>query len=158
MPPTQLPLKDLHLPASIGWWPPAIGWWILAALLIGLIALLFWIYKRLTRQSAVKSAKKLLLALKQDQTLDNGQKLSQLSILMRRVAISQHPRSETASLTGHAWLTFLDRAVTGAPFSTGVGQLLANAQFQKNPPTDGDIANLMRVCENWFIAVAKQTK
>ena len=29
MDPTQVPLRDLHLPMTIGWWPLAPGWWIL---------------------------------------------------------------------------------------------------------------------------------
>ena len=32
-----LPLRDLHLPDAIGWWPLAPGWWVLIALsLLGL--------------------------------------------------------------------------------------------------------------------------
>ena len=27
-----LPLRDLHLPDAIGWWPPAPGWWVLFVL------------------------------------------------------------------------------------------------------------------------------
>lgn len=155
MQPTQLPLKDLHLPATIGWWPPAIGWWILAALVLALLLGSFWAYKRLTRPSAFKSANKLLLALKQDQAQDNFQKLCQLSVLMRRVAMSAYPRTETASLTGDAWLAFLDRDLKGAPFSTGVGRCLADAPFRKTPPSDMDIAQLVRLCEEWFKALAK---
>ncbi|MFI3137861.1 MAG: DUF4381 domain-containing protein [Methylococcaceae bacterium] len=156
MPPTQLPLKDIHLPAAIGWWPPAIGWWLVAALLIGLLLGVFWLYKRLTRQSAVKTAKRLLLALKKDQIQNNGQKLSQLSILMRRVVLSVYPRAETASLTGQAWLAFLDRSVKGSPFSSGMGRVLADAHFRKTPPTDQDIAEVFRPCEDWLNATEKQ--
>ena len=32
MDPTQLPLRDLHLPPDIGWWPMAPGWWVLLAI------------------------------------------------------------------------------------------------------------------------------
>lgn len=156
MQPTQLPLKDIHLPTTIGWWPPAIGWWLLAGLALLLLLGLFWFYKRITRKSAVKTAKKLLLALKQDQTQDNVQKISQLSMLIRRVAISQFPRSETASLTGQAWLMFLDRSVKGTPFSEGIGRVLMDAPFRQTPPTDVDLAELIRLCEDWLKAIAKQ--
>ncbi|MEQ1637093.1 MAG: DUF4381 domain-containing protein [Methylococcales bacterium] len=158
MQPTQLPLKDLHLPATVGWWPPAIGWWLLAVLLVLLMVGLIWAYKRYTQQSAVKTAKKLLLRLRQDQAQDNVQKLCQLSILMRRVAISQYPRNETASLVGLDWLAFLDRSLKGAPFSSGVGRCLADAQFRKKPMTDLEIANIFRLCEEWLTATAKQKR
>ena len=37
MDPEQIPLRDLHLPEAIGWWPLAPGWWILIAIaLVGL--------------------------------------------------------------------------------------------------------------------------
>lgn len=158
MQPTQLPLKDIHLPPVIGWWPPAIGWWILAALLLILLVGSVWAYQRITRPSAIKSAKKLLLVLKADSSQDNFQKLCQLSVLMRRVAMSEYPRAETASLTGDAWLAFLDKAVEGAPFSTGIGRSLADAPFRKDPPNDLDMTNLIRLCEDWFKALAKRKK
>ena len=34
MDPTQLPLRDLHLPETIGWWPLAPGWWFAIAALV----------------------------------------------------------------------------------------------------------------------------
>ena len=36
---TQLPLRDIHLQGSIGWWPPAPGWWLLAAFVLAGLAL-----------------------------------------------------------------------------------------------------------------------
>ncbi len=27
MEPSELPLRDLHLPDAVGWWPLAPGWW-----------------------------------------------------------------------------------------------------------------------------------
>ena len=34
-----LPLRDLHLPEAIGWWPLAPGWWVLLAMLVGQVVL-----------------------------------------------------------------------------------------------------------------------
>jgi cbb3-type cytochrome oxidase subunit 3 len=70
----QLPLRDIHLPEAIGWWPPAIGWWLLAILIPLFMALMFWLYKRITRKTVVKAAKKLLLQIKNDQQRENSQK------------------------------------------------------------------------------------
>ena len=124
MPTTQLPLKDIHLPETIGWWPPAIGWWLIAIFIPLIIVFLYWLYKRLTRKSAIKTAIKSLAIIKQYSNLENDKKLRELSILIRRVAISVSPRAEAASLTGHQWLAFLDKSLAGAPFSSGCGQLL----------------------------------
>ena len=155
MQPTQLPLKDIHLPEAIGWWPPAIGWWLLAVLIPLSIALLYWIYKRLTRKTAIKTAKKNLAAIKENPALDNNQKLRELSMLIRRVAISVNPRTEAASLTGRQWLAFLDNSVTGAPFSEGCGQLLVDAPYRNISPTELEISQLISLCEDWLKAQTK---
>ena len=37
---TTLPLRDLHLPDPIGWWPLAPGWWFVLVLVAGGLAYL----------------------------------------------------------------------------------------------------------------------
>jgi hypothetical protein len=155
---TPLPLKDIHLPEAIGWWPPAIGGWILAALIILLIIFLSWLYKRLKRKTALKTAKKLLAEIQQDPVRDNLQKLRELSALVRRVAISISSRAEAAGLTGNEWLTFLDGWMKGAPFSEGIGQLLAGAPYRNTAPTDSQILQLINLCEDWLKTCAKQKR
>lgn len=143
-------LKDIHEPEAIGWWPPAIGWWILAVLIPLLIILSIWVYKRLTRKTALKTAKKILAEIKQDATRDNLSVVCDLSMLVRRVAISMLPRAKAAGLTGRQWLAFLDSSVKGAPFSEGIGQLLVDSPYQKTPPTELEISQLIELCEDWL--------
>ena len=155
---TELPLKDIHLPDAIGWWPPAVGWWLLAILIPALIVFLYWGYKRLTRKTAINTAKKSLAAIKNNTGLDNARKLRELSMLLRRIAISVNPRTEVASLTGRSWLAFLDRSLTGAPFTDGCGQLLATAPYRNTEPTDPEMAQLISLCEDWLKAQIKPAK
>lgn len=152
MNPTLLDLKDIHEPEAIGWWPPALGWWLLAIAVPLLIVLLVWLYKRMTRKTALKTANKILAEIKQDMASDNLQKLSALSALFRRVAISVSARNEAAGLTGQQWLAFLDRSVKGMPFSEGPGKILADAPYRSTPPTDREISELIGLCENWLKA------
>ena len=152
MQPTQLPLKDIHLPEAIGWWPPAIGWWLLAVLIPLSIAFLYWLHKRLTRRTAIKTAKNNLAAIKSNPALDNSKKLHELSMLIRRVAISVNPRTEVASLTGRQWLAFLDSSVKGSPFSEGCGQLLTDAPYRNTSPGELEITQLISLCEDWLKA------
>jgi len=152
---TLLDLKDIHEPEAIGWWPPAIGWWLVAIAVPLLIILLVWLYKRLTRKTALKTAKKMLVRIKQDAAQDNLQKLGGLSVLVRRVAISVSPRAKAAGLTGRQWLEFLDASVKGLPFSEGIGQLLADAPYRKTPPTELEVSQLIDLCEDWLKAQAK---
>ncbi|PPK78286.1 uncharacterized protein DUF4381 [Methylobacter tundripaludum] len=155
MNPTLLDLKDIHEPEAIGWWPPAIGWWVLAVSIPLLIILLVWLYKRLTRKTALKTAKKILAQIKRDAARDNLQKLGELSVLVRRVAISVSPRAKAAGLTGRQWLEFLDTSVKGTPFSEGIGQLLADAPYRKTPPTELEISQLIDLCEDWLKSQTK---
>ena len=158
MPTTQRPLKDIHLPQAIGWWPPAIGWWLLVVFIPLLMVFLYWSYKRLTRKTAINTAKNNLAAIKHNPALDNYTKLREVSMLIRRVAISVAPRTEAASLTGRQWLAFLDKSVTGAPFSEGCGQLLADVPYRNAPATELEISQLISLCEDWLNAQTKQAK
>ena len=40
MDPQQIPLRDLHLPEAISWWPLAPGWWLLIAFAVAACLLL----------------------------------------------------------------------------------------------------------------------
>ena len=156
MTPNQLPLKDIHLPESVGWWPPAIGWWILAFLIPLLIVLGIWLFKRITRKTALKTAKAILNSIKQDENLDDYQKVCQMSVLIRRTAISCFPRSETASLTGKEWLLFLDTPLQDQRFSDGIGKLLIDAPYQQQIRDNSKINDLFGLCEDWLQALTKQ--
>lgn len=157
-PAQQLPLRDIHLPEAISWWPPALGWWLLLVLAPPAIYLIYWLVKRVKRKTAVKTAKKLLLQLKQDNRLDNAQKLKEISTLIRRVAISTSSRIDCADLTGQQWLAFLDNSVKDAPFTQGVGQLLATAPYRNYLPTEHEISGLINLCESWLKAQTKRQR
>ncbi|MDD5271406.1 MAG: DUF4381 domain-containing protein [Methylovulum sp.] len=158
MTPTQLQLKGLHLPEAISWWPPALGWWLVALAAAGTLALLYWLYKRLTRKTAVKTAQKLLLAIRQHPDWDNAQKLQELSALLRRVAISIAPNTNVASLTGDTWLHFLDQALANSAFSTGIGACLADAPYRPIALSDAEMAQLFSLCEAWLKQCARPAR
>lgn len=152
MPPVQdLPLHDIHLPEQIGWFPPALGWWLLIIFVpitsYFLIALLQKIFKR----TALKDAQKLLLQLEKNETLTSLEKVRELSILLRRVAISRAAEKEKiSSLTGRAWLDYLDQSLQDAPFKNGVGSCLANAPYQKELPVEVDLTALFALARKWL--------
>jgi len=154
----QLPLKDIHTPEFINWWPPAIGWWLVALLIILLIACGIWLFKRLTRKTAIKTAKKLLLSIKQNPEIDNQQKLVELSKLIRRAAVTNLPRNKVAGLIGQDWLLFLDSSVKGAPFSEGIGRLLADAPYRNTLPSNDQISQLISLCQDWLNAQVTSKK
>jgi hypothetical protein len=154
VPTTELPLRDVHLPAEVSWWPPAIGWWLLAVLIPVILFVAYRAYKRLSRKNtlkrALKTARKHLDVIERDKTMSGTQKICELSVLIRRVAISVAPRTEVASLTGRAWLAFLDNGLKDGPFSKGIGRLLIEAPYRNTPPTDSEVARLISLCRDWL--------
>lgn len=153
----QLPLKDIHLPDSIGWWPPAPGWWLLPILLALLAIAIRLVYRRLTRRTPAKSAQKLLLNLSRCHSDNPIQTVAQLSALLRRAALSLDSRGEVAGLRGEAWLDYLDSFLPDAPFRQGVGRCLADAHYRPTAPDDIDIDALFALCERWLNRREKQS-
>lgn len=154
MPPIQdLPLRDIHLPEQIGWFPPAVGWWLLL-ILVPIVSYFFIaLLQKLFRKTALKEAKKLLQQLQENDALSPIEKVRELSTLIRRVAISQESEKETiASLTGRAWLDYLDNSLENAPFKHGVGRCLAYAPYQKELSLEVDLKELFKLVQNWLNA------
>ena len=148
---TELPLRDIHIPDAISWWPPAIGWWILAVLIPFCLYLMFKLYKRVTRKTALKSAKKYFKTLRDDQQLTQQEKLIALSSLMRRTAVSLYPRADVASLTGENWLNFLDNSIADRGFNSDTGYLLTGSLYARDADTHY-LAALFTLCETWLNA------
>jgi hypothetical protein len=133
MKPQELPLRDIHLPAPIGWWPPAPGWWVLLALLLGLALLLLWLWKkRRARRQAdwFRLAEAELGRLQARHRDDPLSLLRELSVLLRRVAISRYGRGEVAGLTGAAWLDFLDKKAGKKLFKGKFDRLLTEMPYR----------------------------
>jgi hypothetical protein len=135
MDPTQIPLRNLHLPAQVSWWPLAPGWWVI----VGLLAIgLGWLLYR----SALswRAGKPRRIALRKLVALDNAYRADgnidrfgkQLSELLRRGMLAYAPRSEVAGLTGERWLQWLDLGMNEKVFSEGPGQMLESLPY-RNP-------------------------
>ena len=54
MDPQQIPLRGLHLPESVGWWPLAPGWWLLLALLVAAAGFLLRAFLRRRAHAAAR--------------------------------------------------------------------------------------------------------
>lgn len=151
MNPAELPLRDIHLPPPPGWWPPAPGWWLLAALLLAaLTGLALWLRRRMrkARHRAALEAE-LTLALAADSPAEQVVALSQL---LRRAARQVDPQA--ATLSGEAWLRWLDGADASAPFSQGPGRVLLDGPFRAQGVDHPDIAHLLPILRPRFLALA----
>ena len=148
----SLPLRDIHLPEPVGAWPPAIGWWLVLLALVAAVWLLVWRFRR-RRLTPVRRALLELAELRADASLSPNEKLRRLSILLRRVALTLHPRHEIAGLTGTAWLAWLDAALDRPRFSQGPGRRLVEAPYRPVAPAESE--DLLALGEEWLLALSK---
>jgi hypothetical protein len=153
MPIDSLPLRDIHLPEAVSWWPPAPGWWLLLLLCsvtIATVVLFKYIRKRrLLKRTAVAELNR--IREQYNENHDRVQLLKALSVLMRRASISYYPRVNTASLTGEQWLQHLDKTAQRKQFQHGAGKILASAPYlPAHKQLDVDFNDLFKLCEDWL--------
>ena len=141
-------LRPIHAAPLPELWPPAPGWWVLAVLLAGLLAATtVWCWRRY-RQYRFRN--KVLLEIDNITSCYTEENtsgyLTDIGILLRRIALRRYPAVQVASLTGSAWLEFLDSTGGGGAFSNGVGQLLESGPY--SPTVDSvpvtELATLVR--------------
>ena len=149
--PAELPLRDIHLPPAVSWFPPAPGWWLLlASLILTIIACVWWL-RRYRRGNYRRLALRQLQQLEQQyqQHSDDRQLLQGLSRLLRQAAQLHYPGSACAGLVGNEWLQFLDQPLGGNDFSQGCGQPLAVGPYQaESPELDGSA--LLALGRRWL--------
>ncbi len=133
MKPEDLPLRDLHLPAPIGWWPLAYGWWILFGLLVLAVC---WVgYRQWLNWQAGAARRRALDELQKLQDRyaadhDAAAFIINASTLLRRGMLAYAPRAEIAGLSGEAWLEWLDRGLDEPAFSAGAGRCLYDLPYR----------------------------
>jgi Domain of unknown function (DUF4381) len=145
-----LDLRDVHAPPFPGFWPPAPGWWIAAALLAGLLV---FVSMQLYRRYRQRRLRRQVLA-----TLDSlaaGYSseaavgfVTEVSMLLRRVALRRFPRRRVAALFGADWCRFLDETGGNGGFSRGAGQVLASGPYAAR--VDVDPEGLTTLARTWI--------
>jgi len=147
MNPEQIPLRDLHLPDAISWWPLAPGWW--AVIVVALIALGYllrsWFRTRArgaARRYALHQLEVLVQAYEQHKDLVTFG--AEASALLRRTMLAYAPRQDVAGLTGDAWLQWLDRDLAQPVFVDGPGRQLLDLPY-RNPQSATAMADVDRL-------------
>lgn len=93
-------LRDIVVPLAVSWWPPAPGWWAVGATVA--------IAAGLAVAAAVRRRQRDAYRREALQALDTAQP-ADISAILKRAALVAFPREQVASLSGPAWLAFLDR-------------------------------------------------
>lgn len=142
MNPAEIPLRDLHLPAMIGWWPLAPGWWVLFGLALCGLGYLAWRAFQKFRSNAARRRALSQLRNLHAEFARGGDAVSlaiRLSELLRRAMLAYAPRDEVAGLTGTGWLEWLDRGLPNNVFTNGPGRNLESLPYQRQ---DVDVADI----------------
>ncbi|MGD8559796.1 MAG: DUF4381 domain-containing protein [Gammaproteobacteria bacterium] len=160
----SIPLRDIHLPGPVSWWPPAPGWWISAALLLLLVAAVF-VVRALRKKQQLKRAALAEFNSIVSQYHEQGnpqQLINQLSVLLRRLSVSRFPSQRAAGLTGQDWLAFLDQTAAQyrqkmpSSFASDIGEQLISVPYRQHPQIDREkVQPLIEMCRQWIAAVSR---
>ncbi len=145
----QLPLRDIHLPLPIAWWPPAPGWWLAASLVI-VLSLGWTLQRRWHRRRALRRAAWTEFC--QLRNIDDPHCLAMaVALLLRRVSQALDPTLAQTPLHDTAWLARLDQIAPGLTADATLHPALLQAPY--DPTTVYDQAALLRALERWLQAL-----
>lgn len=152
MDPDQIPIRDLHLPQAIGWWPLAPGWWVLIGLAVAGLCYLAYRAVLQWRWNAPRRAALRELARVRGEFASGQDAVTlaiELSELLRRTMLAYAPRDEVARLTGGNWLNWLDRGFPDRPFSNGAGRSLESLPYRSREAVadEIDVDNLISIVQ-----------
>lgn len=145
-------LKDIHLPEAIGVWPLAWGWWLLLVIVITILGITVFFIRRHTFRNAYRAlALNELQRINRQYSHDQGSAyLQDVSILLRRTALSGFGTQFNTSVKGEDWLLWLDAQSRNnkEEFSAGPGRALLIGPYQKAPEFDRVV--LHKIIEQWI--------
>lgn len=156
----QLPLRDIHLPDPVSWWPPATGWWIVLVFIILMIPAIRYLVKKIRQPVLKKSAQA-----EMDSVIENynGHKnklrlIQDLSVSFKRIGISYLTRDTIAGEYGINWYQQINKLVRQDQLSDMQIQLLSEAPYQKNPDLDErNIGSLIEQVQKWVKALPRHS-
>jgi len=153
MDPSEIPLRDIHLPDPIGWWPLAPGWWILIGLIVFTVAvsLIVWSWRkrRLVRRTALSELA--IIEIDYREHRDNHRLARDLSKLARRTALALEPERVSAAETGSDWSNRLDELNKTGETSELIKTALSRAPYRPAESFDGEA--LLNAFRPWLASL-----
>jgi hypothetical protein len=144
-------LIDIPLPREVSLWPQT--WEARTAIVLLLAVVIAAMWRLIRYRRANRYRREALAELDQvgyEGSSARAERLTRLTLLVRRTALAAFPREQVASLVGPAWLAFLDRTYRGQEFSQGVGRLLVSGPYQQIPPDDAELQSLSGLVRRWI--------
>lgn len=153
--PTSLDLlHDIITAEPAPFWPPAPGWiGVLAVISLLVLTGLVWMIihrqqNRYRHEALSELARLETLAAASD---NQYEAVCNMSVLLKRTALTAFPRPEVATLSGTAWFTFLD-STGGTGFTKGHGEALESAIYQTtdHPLNHAQFTELVSEIRRWI--------
>ncbi|WP_049721553.1 DUF4381 domain-containing protein [Gilvimarinus polysaccharolyticus] len=142
-------LKDIHSPDAISWWPLALGWWLVIFVCLAVLAgLILWWVKRRGQRRYLSQAQRELHTLIHAK-LSASEFIEAVNRILKRVALHRNPNSRAGTLSGQAWLEYLDQSVSPSSvvFREGAGLPLGEAAYRPNPEVDQEA--VITLAKHW---------
>ncbi len=111
---TQAALRSLHdiaTPPPVAWWPQTWGWAAIALLFVFVLTLWVLMFIRRYRRNAYRREAIRLINEIEPKILEpttRTEAVLELAAILKRTALAAWPKQEVASLSGSAWVQFLD--------------------------------------------------
>jgi len=152
--PAALPLRDIHLPEVVGWWPPAPGWWLVVGILLFAMGFAWWWQRRYRARRANRAAMRLLDDAAAQAASQPLLAVQAVSVALRRFVMTTGEQAEAAAaLTDDAWLAFLDSRWDQDAFSRGAGRILVAAPYMPAERVErGAVEALLELARQWLNA------
>ena len=134
-------LHDFYQPPPPAWTPQTIGWYVVFAILALLViwmtihSLRRWLANRYRREALRE------LALLQPE---------QFSTLLKRTALSAWPREKVASLSGEAWINFLNESAKNNSFHQIPGNRIEEIALRSQTLSSEDEQTLRKITDEWI--------
>lgn len=153
-------LEPLIAPPAISAWPPAPGWWLLPILLAALLWGLWRLWQRRPQRQTSSEPKLIdplrlaaLLELERLPTPQAGEPagpwLQQLNQLLKRLCQSCHPHDPSLTLSGRAWLAYLDSRCPAAGLTRWM--VLVEGAYRADVRLDDKaVAGLQQAVGTWI--------
>ena len=158
-------LEDIVQPEAVSWWPPApFGYFLLGMcfiwmLYVGVVATCRWLNNAYRRQALKELAS--LTESTVFPTADSSHHASHntpsisvqlISEILKRVALVSFQRERVASLSGDAWLRFLNETCDQVDFTLPPSRRIGAASFEPNEKTSkSDLDRVAEDATTWIV-------
>jgi hypothetical protein len=140
-------LRDIHGLDAVSWYPLPLGWWlvILGVLFIITLSVILWFSRHKRKKTNLwrKTAKLEWQSINKP-TLTAHEKAHRIASLLRWIAMQQYGREACASLSGDAWLNWLQQHDPKQFDWQQQGQILIKLPYMP-PKTEIDTVQLRKL-------------